>query len=1073
MISYHGGFFEHLHDNYGVLDHFTVDGALYAKQGAGWNVDIITIQGKGKSRTALPSAKAPRMITEWNELFLTTRLTDDERIQLNRISEEEVRDSVRGMVDALAGIGNVGGKESNGSRLGQSTDPITGGSQTDLAASSQPEGETDHGNNPRDSNLDVQSDGTTGDRSADLDGQRRAGTEGERSSKSDNLRSNPDGDSRVQVKKSGQFQAEYTPFSGEKSLDTLLPRNMVAPVTSAFERIKADLGEDLTGFVRDQLGYPAGTDITQYLAGEQIDAVAAAIWNFQRKGAFIIGDQTGIGKGRIVAALMKYAVNQGLIPVFMTKDSVLHDAMLTEDIPDIAATEIISAVMDTNLQFASAKKRKLNYGEEYFSNIGSGNNLTVEQIREKLKEGYELVAPNEISQNVRDSGTTAASIPDWHIVAPGLFTAGRGTSAMSAYRGYLQQQKLSDESGDSGTLPGDSNAIFVTYSQIQADDAKGLTKGERASARNAGEAPPDKWRMAALRRIAPNAVFILDESHLASGQSTTGWRVADLLRRSSRVYYSSATSVKRPENMGIYFKTNVGKLTNGNMAELTDLMNSGGVPAMQVVSSMLAQDGQYIRRERTFEGVKFGTQISEDTRERDTAFADGLTYALREIVTVQDAMTQAAEAINAVIANAGKRMGVKAANRAKLETTNFSSKLHNVVSQYLLAIEVQSASDTAIREIRAGKKVVVALQSTMESAIDALELGGFEMNYRGLVLRYLDQMRFLKSGNTAFGRGEVEEFEIKEKGAEEFENLSGRELANIIVERGTDENGDPVININEAAAAELMRRSMWDVFVKARETVEGIDLGNLPLSPIDTMRQTLEMAGIRTGEITGRKRGIDKNGEIYSRSAQDTSKPARRAAQAAFNNEDLDFLVINQSGSTGISLHASEKATNQATRVMIVAQPNLDINEFMQTLGRIHRSGQVVNPEFILLQTALPAEKRPAAILGKKMSMLNANTTSNANTDVSEGNTAIDIFNQYGDEIAYRVLERDTDIQRQLRPLRSSIEKFFNTQTGNLIPLQKAQALVAEQPSGYLARTITGYLAILPVEEQELFWKKP
>ena len=988
-------FFKYLHDNYGVVDHFTVDGDMYAKQGAGWNVDVITIQGKKPSRTALPSAKAPRMISSWADLFETTQLTDEQRIQLNRLSEEEVRDSVRGMVDALAGIGNVGGPQATGARNESGGGQDGTGGNVDRTTSSESPSPERFSNEER-SAVDGSRDAGAESESAGVDAGSKPAGENTGTRGSSERSSDTAGAVRSPVKESGKFQAEYTPFSGEKGLDTLLPKNMVGPVAAAFDRIKKDLGGNLTKFVHEKLGYPAGTDITKYLAGEQIDAVAAAIWNFERGGALIIGDQTGIGKGRIAAALMKYAVNQGYIPVFMTKDPGLHDAMLTEDLPDIASPEIIPAVMDTKLQFDSAKKRKLNYGEEYFAQAAS-----------------------------------------------------------------------------TGALPGDANAIFVTYSQITADDAPGLTKADRASARNAGEAPADKWRMRALRLLAPNAVFILDESHLASGQSTTGWRVADILRRSSRVYYSSATSVKRPENMGIYFKTNVGMLTGGNMAELTELMNTGGVPAMQVVSSMLAQDGQYLRRERSFDGVKFITQISEETADRDRELADGLTGSLRHIVTVQDAMRQAAEAINGVIAATGKRMGVPAANRAKLETVNFSSKLHNIVGQYLLAIKTQSAADTAIREIRAGKKVVVAVQSTMESAIDGLEFGGFEMSYKGLVLRYLDQMRFLTSGNKAFGRGEVETFEIKEKGLPEFENLSSQDLERRIVSTSTDPGtGDTVIIINEKVAAELMRRSMWDVFARSRDAIEAIDLGNLPISPIDAMRQAVEQAGIRTGEITGRKRGIDTSGEIYVRPAADTAKPARRVAQAAFNNEDLDFLVINQSGSTGISLHASEKAKNQATRVMVVAQPNLDINEFMQTLGRIHRSGQVVSPEFILLQTALPAEKRPAAILGKKMSMLNANTTSNAKTDVSEGNTAIDIFNQYGDEMAYKVLERDKDLQDQLRPLGSSLAKFFNKETGALVPYQDAQQEVNEQPDGYIARTITGYLAILPVEEQEIFWEK-
>lgn len=1070
-------FFKYLHDNYGVVDHFTVDGDLYAKQGAGWNVDVITIQGKGKSRTSLPSAKAPRMIATWADLFQTTQLTDEQRIEKNQLTEEEVRGSVRDMADKLAGIGGLGGQGKPSGRNGSGGSKNGTGGKGSNSVSSESSEEKPSGNSGS-SGLDGGNDAGAGSgRTGGLE-QPKTNTTGE-SSKSGGT-SQSDGDStgtvRNEVKESGKFQAEYTPFSGEQGLDTLLPKNMVEPVSAAFERIKKDLGNDLTGFVRDQLGYPKDYDITQHLAGEQIDAVAAAIWNFQRGGALIIGDQTGIGKGRIAAALMKYSVNQGLIPVFMTKDSSLHDTMLTEDLVDIAAPEIIPAVMDTELQFDSAKKQKLDYGQEYFDNLETGvapKNLTPDEIKKVIKEDFELVAPGEKSLSHEKNGLEQKTLPEWHIFAPGLFTVGSGKTAMDAYRGYLEHIGAEEPKTTISKLPGKSNAVFVTYSQIQSDDAKGLTPKDRATARNAGEPPAHNWRMRALKAIAPNAVFILDESHLASGQSTTGWRVADVIGRSSNVYYSSATSVKRPENMGIYFKTNIGTLTGGDMKALTDLMNAGGVPAMQVASAMLAKDGQYLRRERSFEGVKFTTQIEHDSYERDRDLSDNLTSSLRQIVTVQDAMRQAADAVNAVIAATGKRLNVPAANQAKLETVNFSSKLHNIVSQYLLAIKTASAADAAIREIKAGKKVVVTVQSTMESAIDGLENGGFEMSYKGLVLRYLDQMRFLTSGKKSFGKGKVETFEITENGPPELERFSSSQLESQIIQVETHPvTGNKIIAINDKIATELMRRAMWDVFERSRDAIESTELGDLPISPIDAMRQAVERAGIRTGEITGRSRGIDENGEIYTRSTADTKKPARRRIQAAFNNEDLDFLVINQSGSTGISLHASEKAKNQATRVMIVAQPNLDINEFMQTLGRIHRSGQVVKPEFILLQTALPAEKRPAAIMGQKMSMLNANTTSNSKTDVSEGNTAVDIFNQYGDEIAYQVFERDRDLQNQLRPLGSSLTKFFDKSTGNALSFQDLQAKIQDKPNGYISRTLTGYLAILPVEEQELFWEK-
>lgn len=52
---------------------------------------------------------------------------------------------------------------------------------------------------------------------------------------------------------------------------------------------------------------------------EQIDSVAMAIYNIEmRSQAVIIGDQTGIGKGRQAAAMIRYGMLSGYLPVFFT-----------------------------------------------------------------------------------------------------------------------------------------------------------------------------------------------------------------------------------------------------------------------------------------------------------------------------------------------------------------------------------------------------------------------------------------------------------------------------------------------------------------------------------------------------------------------------------------------------------------------------------------------------------------------------------------------------------------------------------------------------------------------------------
>ena len=61
-------FFYHLYGNYNVVDHFTVSGDLYSRQGAAWPIDVIVIHGVGKSALRLPAAEPPRVYTSYPEL---------------------------------------------------------------------------------------------------------------------------------------------------------------------------------------------------------------------------------------------------------------------------------------------------------------------------------------------------------------------------------------------------------------------------------------------------------------------------------------------------------------------------------------------------------------------------------------------------------------------------------------------------------------------------------------------------------------------------------------------------------------------------------------------------------------------------------------------------------------------------------------------------------------------------------------------------------------------------------------------------------------------------------------------
>jgi hypothetical protein len=113
-----------------------------------------------------------------------------------------------------------------------------------------------------------------------------------------------------------------------------MPAEQADVVKSALE----ELG-DVDQFLVDELGYSSKEELHQALAAEQIDSVALAIHQMNQGNAFIIGDQTGIGKGRQAAALIRYGVKKGGFPVFITVKKALFSDMY-RDLCDIGSPKL-------------------------------------------------------------------------------------------------------------------------------------------------------------------------------------------------------------------------------------------------------------------------------------------------------------------------------------------------------------------------------------------------------------------------------------------------------------------------------------------------------------------------------------------------------------------------------------------------------------------------------------------------------------------------------------------------------------------------------------------------------------
>ncbi|WP_319759575.1 LPD38 domain-containing protein [Maridesulfovibrio sp.] len=951
-------FYATLFNEYNVVDHFTLDGKMYSRQGAAYPIDLIVIDGRGKSSRPQPASELPHVYESFEELETKfDELTDQSVHTENRevLRRSQGPEGQSGSADDNTGLDS--GRKDGSGREGLLLDSSVSEGSVDAGARRESGGDsTGSGKN---STRKVRGYGVRAEREesehsglntgrTERNPEVTDGREFRSDSKSGRVSvegsaesSRRSGSTRGRSKRGGvgqdrsrirsgavetDFQVGYSPSSTGTSMEVLTPRNMAHATENALSILDSKYG-NVDGFVAAELGYSV-QELGKVLAAEQVDAVGLAISNLKERKGFIIGDQTGIGKGRVNAAIIRYARRKGAIPVFLTEKPNLYGDMI-RDMDDIGESQ--EGIFITNTE----KKDSV------------------------FKKG--------------DGGLTEKHSP-------------------------AKKQKMMLDIAAERTDKYD--VVFTTYNQLQSLGKK------------------KNHRQQFLRDIAPRAMFILDESHNAGGSSAAAAKgkvprskfIREILQDSPYgAFYSSATFAKRPDVMDLYFKTDMVKAVD-DVSQLGEAISGGGVPMQQVVATMLTESGQYVRRERSFEGVAFDTKTVPASKE----LADAVGRVMQDIIVFDELKAEALTAIDKELSSAGENiLPDGSVGEAGAGSTNFTSLMHNVIDQMLLCLKVDSTVELAKKHLERGEKPVIALANTMGSMVESYTKDHdiapgqiIDIHFGDLLERYLERSREIVIGDP-FGK--------KQK-----HRLSDSELGSIAVRH----------------------------FNSIKKNIRKIDLSGLPMSPIDYIRQELVNAGYVVDEITGREHSIDysdKNAPTYYK----RKKPAPRTVIDGFNGGSIDAVIINCAGSTGLSLHASEKFQDQRPRRMLIAQAEKNIDTFMQTLGRIHRTGQVELPGFTLLNADIPAEKRPAAVLQKKMASLNASTTADSDSAVSSNET-LDFMNEHGDKIVAELLSENLELHRKLgEPLKSfGIKDIIGG-----------------------ARKVTGRIPALPVKEQEEFYR--
>lgn len=796
-----------------------------------------------------------------------------------------------------------------------------------------------------------------------------------------------------------QEKVPYSPVSdptGEHAIGSVVPSGSADYMRDAIKRLEKEVGKPVAEFVMEELGYSsldemfttADKEKFTGLSSEQVDAVGLAIQQIKTGRIFIVGDMTGVGKGRVGAALIRWGHRHGKKVIFCTEQPNLFTAMY-EDINDIGGLERVAE---------SAEKSK-----------GKGKNKAVDTAP------VPFIINSASEANITDDEDNVIVRHSNEAQRSSLFTSGK--DVLPPLPGAKNKGKTYD-------------FVMTTYSQLQATEEEEEGTSDKVKKKNERNTK-GRQRIQWLKRYAKDAVVIMDESHTAAGtESTRGQNALKLVDAAQGVMFMSATFAKTPEAMSLYAVRSSMNEAQISRDQLIRAISDYGIPMQEILSATLYKTGEYVRRERDFDGVKTNWCQPEEiysASEIETArnLSDYTTGTINDIIdfqrryvdpiirrlnkAVSDANQRSREMFNAGITDSFTQISYA--------STSYAGQVSNVVGMMLFAIKAKKAADMAIEQIKRGEKPVIAVDNTLGAYVDEIE-GDVESADFGTVLKK--------------GLAFALKYQMTTKKFVAGKGAHGEELRN----KPKEVKGDRVVEKFDSiedqfgeAAEDAMRELSDKIVTYGKETLK-LDLS---LSPIDYIKKRIEDAGFKCGEITKRENALVQNedGTWTKKPLKHNKKEVIRrfnggkAGNPLPKEETYDAVIMNRSGATGNSMHASRKFGDQRPRKMIILQAAKDPNNEVQIRGRIDRTGQVHRGEYFYIISPIPAEKKLTMMLRQKLASLDAQSVGTEKVS-SNKVEAEDMDNKYGDEVAKEFLAEHQEINLQLdRP----IVQVFNRKT--------------------------------------------
>lgn len=794
-----------------------------------------------------------------------------------------------------------------------------------------------------------------------------------------------------------EIQTPYHPASEVcESLNTLVPTSMASELRVFNDGLKAFIQNkynmSVAEFVAMKLHYNSVDDLCYdpkpdefgkkiiRFAEEQIDAIATAIYSHEERGdAIIIADQTGVGKGRTAAGIIRYAIlDKGVVPFFFTeKKHLIND--IYRDLIDIGFD---AGIIEKKLTKGTLDKKDWSENEIIdfiIEDIESTNDVIVdytfpENFNIDWLKKYKSMTDDTIMGDKKKGLFTYQQIDDIMQELVDLYT----TKIVSEGREVIdyievpqhiikQQEDIAKKEGKIRVKPFfpnnkeivDKNGNII-YDKLKDSEIKkilGYKRGIKPGTKKEGWVYdydqnmdnivlPKEFKLFVVpysqvqimeedvgssTRIAPkirffqkyatNSVIILDEAHTASGgkpesPSNTFKVLTDLIGRSAMTTYLSATYAKRAINMPLYAIATSMKESGLSNAEMIMTFQEGDTALQEAVSAELTRNGQLLRREKQIQGKSDYYYVY-----------DG----------IDDIGTQ-------------QRLRMDSVAALFREVRIFQDDVHSIIKEYrkkrpskddftpprLVGSKEEIEKHRSIRALTfqmfnfflLGLKIKQTVTYTLEKLNNGIKPVITVANTLESALKNMPKSFMTNDEKDRYKVGDTINNDFNLYIAYLlFYTMRWKKMVEVV-----DDDGEKilqpkiiyVLDDNENELSDIIKNSLLSRYTDLLSRILATPTG-VSVAPIDEIKRRIKEKGFSINEITGRQLEVVFDGDNYSkgiiskREIKDTTTLVRD-----FNENKVDSLIINQSGAVGISMHA--RPVGRATIVYPVAKQEIEIN---------------------------------------------------------------------------------------------------------------------------------------------------